>query len=66
MRLKKILTGVSITKIYNYKNYNIESVTHISKDVLKNSLFICIKGNKFDGNDYIDEVVKKGVKCIVT
>lgn len=66
MRLKNILKGICITKIYNFKNYNIESVTHMSGDVLASSLFICIKGNKFDGNDYIDDVKSKGAKCIVT
>lgn len=66
MRLKQILSGIRINKIHNFKNFNIKSVTHISKDVVPNSLFICISGNNFDGNDFIDDVVGSGAKCIVT
>lgn len=66
MRLKNILKGIAIKKSYSFKNYNITSVTHISEDAIKDGLFICLKGNKFDGNKYINDVVLKGVKCIVT
>ena len=66
MRLKKILHGVDIVKIKNLKDYNIASITHISQDVEKGGLFICIKGDNFDGNKFIGDVISKGVKCIVT
>ena len=66
MRLKKILHGVDVVNIKNFKNYNISSITHISQDAVKNGLFICIKGNNFDGNKYVNDVVLAGVKCIVT
>ena len=66
MRLKNILKNIEIKKSYNFKNCNISSVTHISEDAIKGGLFICLKGNKFDGNQYINDVIAKGVKCIVT
>jgi len=66
MRLKKILKGICVSKIYNFKNYDIQSVTHISGDVIPSSLFICIKGNNYNGNDFVEEVREKGAKCIVT
>lgn len=66
MQLGKILQGVKILKKYNYKNIEIESITHISSEVIEDSIFICIKGNTFDGNDYIDEAIKQGAECIVT
>lgn len=66
MRLKKIIENLDIVKMINFKNYNITSVTHVSGDVCKGGMFFCIKGNKFDGNDYITDVISKGVKCIVT
>ncbi len=34
--------------------------------VKKDSIFFAIKGNKFDGNDYIDLAIKKGAKIIVS
>lgn len=66
MRLKKILKNVQIISEKNLRNYNINTITHISNEVEKDSIFICIKGNNFDGNNYINEAIKKGAKCIVT
>ena len=66
MRLKKILKDVEIISTKNFKNYNIKSITHISNDVIGGGMFICIKGANFDGNDYIDDAISKGAKCIIT
>ena len=43
MRLKKILENVDVVSENNFKNYNIKSITHISKDVIKDSIFISSK-----------------------
>jgi len=37
-----------------------------SSKVKKDYIFFAIKGNKFDGNDYIQHAIKKGAKIIVT
>ncbi|MDC3257591.1 UDP-N-acetylmuramoyl-L-alanyl-D-glutamate--2,6-diaminopimelate ligase [Candidatus Pelagibacter sp.] len=37
-----------------------------SAQVRKNYIFFAIKGNKFDGNDYIQDAIKKGAKVIVS
>ena len=37
-----------------------------SKQVKKNYIFFAIKGNKFDGNNYIQQAIKKGAKVIVS
>ena len=66
MKLKRIIENLEIKKIVNFKNYNIKSITHISEDVVSDSIFICIKGNNYDGNDYVLDAVNKGAKCIVT
>lgn len=66
MRLMKLLKNLEIVKMVGFKNYNIKSVTHISSDVEKNSMFICIKGNNYDGNDYAQVAISCGAKCIVS
>ena len=66
MRLKKILKDCEILSQKSFKDYTIKSITHESKQVEKNGMFICIKGNNFDGNDYALEAVKNGAKCLVT
>ena len=34
--------------------------------VKKDYIFFAIKGNKFDGNNYIQDAIKKGAKIIVS
>ena len=50
----KELVGVEVTDI----------VTD-SRKVVKNSIFICVKGARYDGHDYIDEAINAGAKVIV-
>ena len=37
-----------------------------SSKVKKDNIFFAIKVNKFDGNNYIDDAIKKGAKIIVS
>ena len=37
-----------------------------SSRIKKNNIFFAIKGNKFDGNNYIQEAIKKGAKIIIS
>ena len=66
MKLKNILDGLEIIKIDNYKNYNISTITHISNEVENGGMFIALKGNNYDGNDYIKSAIENGAICIVT
>jgi len=44
----------------NFKNISIDSRT-----LLKNDLFVAIKGKNFDGHSFLPEVLNKGVKSVV-
>ncbi len=44
----------------NFKNISIDSRT-----LLKNDLFIAIKGKNFDGHSFLSDVLDKGVKSVV-
>jgi len=44
----------------NFKNISIDSRT-----ILKNDLFIALKGKNYDGHSFLPEVLKKGVKSVV-
>ena len=37
-----------------------------SKKIKKNYIFFAIKGNKFDGNNFIKNAIKNGAKVIVS
>ncbi|HQJ45275.1 MAG TPA: Mur ligase domain-containing protein, partial [Ignavibacteriaceae bacterium] len=44
---------------------SIYNVSIDSRNIKKNTLFIAIKGERFDGHDFIDDVVKKGAAAVI-
>ncbi len=48
------------------KDVIITDVTADSRKAGNGSLFVCVKGRKRDGNDYINEAVSRGAAAIVT
>ena len=49
-----------------HNNISFSGISFDSSKVLKKNIFFAIKGNKFDGNNYIDKAIKKGANIIVT
>ena len=43
----------------------IKGISSDSRSIKKGYLFISIKGNKYDGNKYIDQAVSKGARAII-
>ncbi|MGA7838071.1 MAG: Mur ligase domain-containing protein, partial [Ignavibacteriaceae bacterium] len=53
-------------RIYNPDEFkSVSSVSIDSRNIKKNSLFVAIKGEKFDGHNFIREVIKKGASAIM-
>ena len=48
------------------KNIEIKSISVDTRTLKKNSLFIAIKGASFNGNDYVNEALKKGACLVIT
>ena len=46
-------------------NEIIKGISSDSRNVKKGEIFVSIKGNKFDGNKYIDQAYLKGAKVII-
>lgn len=70
--MKKILLtlkdifNLSTAVIYNPDNFSdISGVSIDSRNIKKNFLFVAIKGEKFDGHDFIEKAVKNGASAIV-
>ena len=42
-----------------------ESVGIDSRNILKNQLFVAIKGDRFDGNLYAEEAIKQGAAAVL-
>ena len=44
----------------------INKISTDSRDVDENTLFIALVGERFDAHDFVDDVLKKGVKAVVS
>lgn len=44
---------------------NIRGISIDSRGIKPHEAFIAIKGNNFDGHDFINEAVKKGASCVI-
>ncbi len=66
MKLSKIINGMKINSINNYVDYEINCLSHNSKDIIANSIFFCLKGENTNGEKYINEAISKGAKVIVS
>ena len=62
MLLKDYITNIN----KKYRKVFFSGITFDSSKVKKNNIFFAIKGNKFDGNNYIDKAIKNGAKIIIT
>ena len=61
MLLKDYLPNIN----KKFKNLNFSGLAFNSKEVKKNYIFIAIKGDRFDGNNYINDAIKNGAKKVV-
>ena len=59
--------GKFIKKIdKKFYNTHFSGVTFDSSKVKKNFIFFALRGNRFDGNDYIQDAIKRGAKVIIS
>lgn len=46
-------------------DFQVKGISSNSKDVLRDYVFVAIKGNRQDGNKFIGEAIKRGAKAVV-
>ena len=60
------LFNIPSAEIYNPDAYkSLSSVEIDSRKVKKGSLFVAIKGEKFDGHDFVKDALKKGTAAVI-
>jgi len=64
MYLKEILKAVGV-KSAGIKNIKIRHISTDSRILKKGDLFIALKGDRFDGHNFVDNAIKKGACCVV-
>ncbi|MEW6621143.1 MAG: UDP-N-acetylmuramoyl-L-alanyl-D-glutamate--2,6-diaminopimelate ligase [bacterium] len=65
MNLQELVSKLKEKQIIGNKDVEITHLTTSSKNVVFGSLFICIKGFRVDGHNYIEEAIEKGAKAIL-
>ncbi len=65
MKLVDLLKDVQVKEIVGETNAEIKNIAIDSKLVTEKSVFVCLKGNNFDGHDYVKQVKMYGASAIV-
>ncbi len=65
MKLKDLLDGVSVISWGGNPDVEIAQVSSDSRGILRGGLFVCIRGTKKDGHDYISSAEGKGAAAFV-
>ncbi|WP_066503801.1 UDP-N-acetylmuramoyl-L-alanyl-D-glutamate--2,6-diaminopimelate ligase [Abyssisolibacter fermentans] len=65
MNLYKILEDLNYELLSENENIEIKNISYDSRRVTKGTLFICIKGYKYDGHDYINSAVNNGALAVI-
>ena len=58
---KKILCDLTKKTI----DYRINGISTDSRTIVPNNLFIPLRGDKYDGHDYIDKAIEYGAAAII-
>lgn len=64
--LRKLLKGVNVLSGSICKNKKIQGIASDSRKIKQGYLFVAIKGEKRNGNDYIEEAIKNGAEIIIS
>ncbi len=63
MKLYELIDGLAETSLENIEITDITSDSR--KDFKKGAMFVCIKGNTFDGHSVAEQMLEKGASCVV-
>lgn len=66
MLLSKLLEEVEFLECKNFTERDITDVSPSSKECKEGCVFVCIKGERYDGNDFVDDAASRGAKVFVS
>ncbi len=66
MKLKKIIEGLKIDRLYGDENLEISRITFDSREVEKGDLFVAIRGTEADGHSFIEKAISAGAVAVVS
>ncbi len=65
MKLSELLRGVNVKSCSCEADIEVGQITSDSRQVLSGGMFICIKGTRWDGHDFIADALARGAVVIV-
>jgi UDP-N-acetylmuramoyl-L-alanyl-D-glutamate--2,6-diaminopimelate ligase len=65
MQLKTLVTAIPVREVIGPVDRSVESIAYDSRRVQRNGLFVALRGEKFNGHDFIGQAIEKGASVIV-
>ena len=65
MILEELLKNIDYEIVQGKVSEEINGVNYDSRKIIKDELFVCIKGFNSDGHKYVDSAIEKGAKAII-
>lgn len=60
MKLEEIINNIEFIEIYNNQDLEIKGFSKDTRTIGENELFVAIKGENFNGNDFVYDALNKG------
>src|SRR5881628_2561782 len=65
MQLRTLLAATPVRQVIGPLDRPVEGIAYDSRRVQKNSLFVALRGEKFDGHEFIGQAIERGASVIV-
>src|SRR6188472_2739519 len=66
MQLKTLLSATPVRQLFGSVDRPVENIAYDSRRVQRHTMFVALRGEKTDGNQFIGHAVDKGASVIVT
>lgn len=67
MKLSKLINNIKMTKYNkNFDDLDIKNIKIDNREVEEGDMFIALKGEDFNGNDFVYDALKRGAKIVVS
>ncbi|MDO5293797.1 MAG: Mur ligase family protein [bacterium] len=66
MKLYRLLERMEYSVLAGNADLTISTIEHDSTKVVKDSVFVCINGNKIDGHDLVNAAIARGATAIIS
>ncbi|UCG10938.1 MAG: UDP-N-acetylmuramoyl-L-alanyl-D-glutamate--2,6-diaminopimelate ligase [Deltaproteobacteria bacterium] len=65
MHLKELIQDLAIHQLEGETERKVSALTYHSANVVEGSIFVAIKGTRFDGHEFVRQAIDRGATCVV-